>query len=174
MSSIIISAILILIVIVICLALVSINNKHREKAADELLSRFQKLAQENDLTISGREILENFILGLDKEHLKILFLKKEDDKYHSLVINLKEVRNSSKKKIYRSVNMGTGKKERMETHIDKIVLEFNLIDKRDAVHIPFYESERNHSLEMRELENKASDWEVILTKTINKELKKTA
>lgn len=171
---IIISAILITVVVIICLVLVSINNKHRQKAADELISRFHKLAEENSLNLSDRELLENFIISMDREHLKVLFFKRQGDIYDSLIIDLKEVKNCSKEKIYKSVNMGTGKKEMLETHVDKIVLEFNFIDKREPVQISFYESERDHSLEMRDLEEKAMDWEAMLTKTINKELKKTA
>ena len=174
MSSILISAILILIVVVICLALVSINNKHREKAAGELLARFQKLEQENGLTLASREILENFIISLDKEHLKVLFLKKTDDGYDSLLIDLKQVKSFSKRKIYRSANIGTVKREKIETHVDKIVLEFHFKDMRDPVQALFYESDKNHSFEMSELESLARDWEVILTKTINKGVKKTA
>lgn len=90
------------------------------------------------------------------------------------MIDLKEVKRCSKKKIYKTVNMGTLKREKYEKHIDKIALEFDFTDKREPVQIPFFESAVNNLPEMFELDQKTYSWEIILTKTINKMSKTTA
>jgi hypothetical protein len=175
MSTIIVAAILIAGTISICLILVSINNKDRKKTTAELLNRFSKLGTENDLSFSSQEILGNCVIGLDGMQRKFLVLKKIDtDKYASLLIDLSEVKSCSKKKIYRNVNIGTGKKEKFENHIDKIVLDFDFIDNSRSVQISFFEPIVDPPLTMPELEQKAKNWETILSKIINPGLKKIA
>ena len=123
MSTIIVAAILILVIIFISLFLVSINNKHRQKTTTELLTHFSKLGTENNLSFSSQEILENSIIGLDGIQRKLLILKKiDEDKYDSLLLDLNEVKSCSKKKIYRSVNIGTKKRKSLKTTLIKLYL----------------------------------------------------
>jgi len=174
MSSIVIVGILVLILVVIILLLVSINNKHRKKTAMELVDRFNELGGSNNLSFTYKEMTENFIVGLDQLRMKLFVLRKAGIRYDFQVIDLKEIKSCSKKKIYKSINMGTVKKERYENHIDKIVLEFDFSDNRDPVQISFYESGEDHVLDMPELERKAGSWVAILTKALNSKLKSTA
>ena len=175
MSTIIVAAILISVITGICLILVSINNKHRQKTASELLNHFSKLGTENNLSFSSEEILENGIIGLDGIQRKLLILKKIDkDEYDSILLDLNEVKKCSKKNIYTRVNIGTNKKERFENHLDKIVLDFDFIDNRQPVQILFFEPITNHVFAMLELEQKAKKWETILSQIANTGLKKIA
>ena len=104
-----------------------------------------------------------------------MILKKNDeDKYNSLILDLNHVKSCSKKKIYRSVNVGTGKKEKFENQIHKIVLAFDFIDNRPPIHISFFDPVTNHIFAMQELEQRANNWEIILTKLVNADLKKIA
>ena len=90
MSTIIVAAILISVITGICLILVSINNKHRQKKASELLNHFSKLGTGNNLSFSSQEILENCIIGLDGIQRKLLILKKIDkDEYDSILLDSK-------------------------------------------------------------------------------------
>ena len=174
MSSIIVASVLILIIVLIILMLVSINNRHRKKNAIELVNRFNELGERNNLSFTHKELMENFTIGLD-EFRKILFvIRRIDGKYDSQVINLRNVKSCSKKKIYRTINIGTLKKERYENHIDKIVLEFDDLDNKAPIQVSFYESGGNHLLEMSDLEAKAASWVNILTKTLNTKIKGTA
>ena len=84
------------------------------------------------------------------------------------------VKGCSKKKIYRSVNVGTDKKEKFENQIDKIVLAFDFIDNRQPVHISFFDPLTNNIFAMQELEQRAKNWETILTKLLNTDMKKIA
>ena len=120
MSTIIVAAVLILVIISICLILVSLNNKDRQKTTTELLNHFSKLGTENNLSFSSQEILQNCIIGLDGIQRKLLILKKNDeDKYDSLILDLNDVKSCSKKKIYRSVNVGTEKRKSLRTRLIK-------------------------------------------------------
>ena len=175
MSTLIVAAILISIITGICLILVSMNNKHRQKTASELLNHFSKLGTENKLSFSSQEFLENCIIGLDGIQRKLLILKKIDkDEYDSILLDLNEVKKCSKKNIYTRVNIGTSKKERFENHLDKIVLDFDFIDNRQPVQISFFEPITNHVFAMLELEQKAKKWETILSQIANTGLKKIA
>ena len=175
MSTIIVAAILISVIISICLILVSINNKHRQKTTTELLNHFSNLGIEKNLSFSSQEILENCIIGLDGIQRKLLILNKiNEDKYDSRLLDLNEVKTCFKKKIYRSVNIGTKKKEKFENQIDKIVLAFEFVDDRQPIHILFFEPIMNHILTMSELEQKAKNWETILSQILNPGLKKIA
>ena len=175
MSTIIVAAVLILVIMSICLILVSLNSKDRQKTTTKLLNNFRKLGIENNLSFSSQEILQNCIIGLDGMQRKLLILEKNDeDKYDSLVLDLNDVKSCSKKKIYRSVNVGTGKKEKFENQIDKIVLAFDFIDNRQPVQISFFDPVTNHIFAMQELEQRAKNWETILTKLVNTDLKKIA
>ena len=174
MSSIIVAAVLILIIAIIILVLVSISNHNRKKNAIELVNRFNEWGERNNLSFTHKELMENFTIGLD-EFRKILFvLKKAGSKYDSQVIYLKDVKSCSKKKVNRTINIGTSKKERYENQIDKIVLEFEYLDNKSPMQISFYELGGNHLLEMPELEAKAASWVTILTKTLNTKLKTIA
>ena len=175
MSTIIVAAILISAITGVCLVLVSINNKHRQKTASELLDHFSKLGTENTLSFSSQEILENCMIGLDGKQKKLLILNKNDNVgYVSSLVDLNEVKNCSKRNIYTRVNIGTIKKERFENHIDKIVLDIDFIDNRQPVQIVFFAPITNHVFAMSELEEKAKKWERILSQITNTSLKKIA
>jgi hypothetical protein len=175
MSTIIVAAVLILVVISICLILISLNNKDRRKKTTGLLNHFSKSGIENNLTFSSEEILQNCIIGLDGMKRKLLILETNDeDEYNSFVLDLNDIKSCSKKKIYRSVNVGTEKKEKFENQVKKIVLAFDFNDTRQPVHISFFDPVTNHVFRMLELEQKANNWETILTKLLSTDLKRIA
>ena len=173
MSSIVFVGGLILLLAIIIGALVSINNNQRKKKTLELATRFNELGEKNYLSFTHKEVIENFIIGLDQLRMKLFALRKAGDRYDFQVIDLKEIRSCSKKKIYKSINMGTVKKENYENYIDKIVLQFDFLDNRDPVQIAFYESNGDLS-DIPELERKVTNWITILTDTLNRKLKSTA
>lgn len=174
MSSILIAGLFILFIALIVVVLVSINNNHRKKTARELIDHFNEFGERHYLTFTRKEKMENFIIGLDESYKKLFVLRKAGNQYDSQVIELKEVKSCSNKKLYKSINMGTVKRERYETHFDKIVLQFDYFDARDPVQIIFYEQGRDHLTDMADLERKAESWVAILTQTLNIKLKSTA
>ena len=174
MHSIIIALILVATVTILCLALVSINNRQRKKNANDLVRRFYKLGKERNLKFSKMEILGNFVIGLDDIYNKIMVLTKSENKYDSNVIDLFDVKNCSKRNIYKRINLGTAKRDEFDSYVDEIFLVFDFHDKAEQVNLCFYESGRNTLLEMSALEQKAKDWETIITRAIHELKRKRA
>lgn len=163
MSTYIVAAIVIGSVVGICLLLISIHNKHNRKAMNKLLNYFSQLGIENDLNFSSQEILKSSVLGLDGVQRKILVVQREDGFFGSFIIDLREVKNCSVKKVYGTINVGDLKKAKLEQYLEKIVLHFDLHDNSSA-EIMFYKHVENHPLEALELEQKAKNWDAILSK----------
>lgn len=166
MSSVIVAVILIFILIIICVILISINNKTKHQTALALVERFNKIGKDNNFSFSEKEIIGDFIIGLDGSKQKLLVIKKVSDNYKSFAVDLKDVRNSVKRNIYKMVNTGTAKRERYERQLDKIILELNDVNKNEPLEISFYESLTNGLMEIPDLERKADDWQTIITKVI--------
>jgi len=163
MSTYIVAAIIIGSVVSICFLLISIHNKHNREAMNKLLKYFSQLGTENDLSFSSQEILRNCILGLDGLQRKIMVVQRVDGSFSSFIIDLREVKNCSVKKIYGTINVGDLKKAKLEQYLEKIVLHFDLNDNSGA-EIVFYKHFENHLLEALELEQKAKNWDAILSK----------
>ena len=66
------------------------------------------------------------------------------DEYDSILLDLSEVKSCSKKTVYKRVNIGTREKEKFENQVDKIVLDFDFLETRQAVQILFFEPVMNH------------------------------
>jgi hypothetical protein len=163
MSTFIVAAIIIGSVIGICLLLISIHNKHNREAMNKLLKNFSQLGTENDLSFSSQEVLKNCVLGLDGVQRKILVVQREYGFVGSFIIDLREVKNCTVKKIYGTINVGDLKKKKLEQYLEKIVLHFDL-NSNSSVEIVFYKHFENHLLEALELEQKAKNWDAILSK----------
>jgi hypothetical protein len=54
------------------------------------------------------------------------------------------------------------------------VLAFECNDDRQPIHISFFDPRTNQIFAMSELEQKANNWETILTKLLNTDMKKIA
>ncbi len=163
MSTFIVAAIVIGSVAVVCFLLISIHNKHKREAMNNLLKHFSQLGTENGLNFSSQELLKNCILGLDGVHRKILVVTKEEDFTGSFIIDLNQVKNCTVKKIYGMINVGDLKNHKLDQYLEKIILHFELHGK-PSVEIVFYKHFDNHVYETLELEQKARHWETILSK----------
>lgn len=165
MSSLIIAAILLGFVAAICLLLIGIHKKNKQEAMNKLLNQFNQLATENNLRFSSQEILNHLVLGLDGINRKILVVTVEDKNYRSFLIDMREVKNCSVKKIFGTIKAGDLKHHKLEQYLEKIVLNFELY-REPPVEILFYRNIVNHIYEMQELEQKAKHWETVLFKMI--------
>jgi hypothetical protein len=163
MSTIIIAAIIICSIVSVCVLLVSIHNKEKRIAMNNILKYFNQLGKENGLSFSGNEFLKNCIIGLDGLNRKLLVVTKEDGYYGSILIDLKLVKNCSVKKIFGSINRGGLKSNKLEEFLEKIILHFEIYNK-PSVDIVFYTHFENHIYESIDLEKKARHWETILSK----------
>src|SRR6185503_15826219 len=99
MSTILIAFLLIAIIIIISFVLVLLNNRHGKRKAIEIVNLFNKQGWEMGLSFSKKEVHENFIIGLDDAHKKLLSVRKTGNKYNSMVIDLQQVKSCSKRKM---------------------------------------------------------------------------
>lgn len=149
----------------ICFLLISIHKKHTRKAMNNLLKQFSQLGTENNLSFSSQEILNHCVLGIDGVNRKILVVTGDDDEYSSLIIDLRQVKTCSVKKIFGTIKAGDLEHRQLEQYLEKIVLHFELHQK-PPVEIVFYKNISNHIYQMQELEHKAKHWEAVLFKMI--------
>jgi len=163
MSTLIVAAILVGSVVLICFLLISIHNKHKREAMNNLLKHFSQLGTENNLSFSSQEVLNNCVLGLDGINRKILVVIREGELFSSFLIDMNEVKSCTVKKIYGSINVGDLKDHKLEQYLDKIILLFEY-NSKPSVEIVFYKNHHNHIYETQELEQKAKHWEAILSK----------
>jgi len=162
MSTVIIAGIIVTFVIVICILLISINSKHRRKAANELIAHFQREWRENNLLISKWEMAGTLVIGLEVDKKTVFAFHKHLGQYKSYLVDLSKVKSCLKKKIYSSKINSNGKNERYERQVEHISLQFEFIDERPPVMIAFYHPVNNHLLEMAEMEQKAANWEHLV------------
>jgi hypothetical protein len=174
MFFIIIAGILFLIIVFIKMIIISRDKNNRNKKNNELMFRFNELTERNNLSFTHKEMIGNYIIGLDELRKKLFVLSRPDNMYSLQIINLKEIKNCSSNKLYMSINMEVAKNPAHEVLPDKIVLEINYLNNRKPTQFPFYVSGLNQLREMRELEQKAKGWEVILTKEISNRIKVAA
>jgi hypothetical protein len=163
MSTILVATILVGSVVAICIFLITIHNKHKREAMNQLLNQFSRAGTENNLSFSSQELLNNCVLGLDGVNRKILVVTKQDHDYTSLIIDLNEVKSCMVKKMFGTIKADAYKEGKLEQYLEQIVLHFDLSGK-PAVEIVFYKNFENHVYETMELEQKARRWEAILSK----------
>jgi len=164
MSTVIIALIIVIFVMVVCVLLVSVNSKHRRKAAKELVAQFHREGKENNLLISKWEMAGKLIIGLEAGNKTILAFHNHLGQHNSYLVDLSKVKNCLKKKIYSSKINSNGKNERQVEHIS---LQFEFTDDRPPVLIAFFHPVNNHLLEMAEMEQKATDWEQVVQAIIH-------
>jgi hypothetical protein len=167
MSTVIIALIIVTFVLVICILLISINSKHRRKAAAELVAQFQRKGKENNLLIPKWEMAGKMVIGVETDNRVLFAFRKHLDQYKSYLVDLSKVKSCLKKKIYNSRVNGDRTKDRVEKHVEDISLEFEFLDERPPLLITFYDPVNCHLLEMAEMEQKATDWERLVQTIIH-------
>lgn len=175
MSTAIVAIIIISVLVFIVALLVVLNNRDRKKVTLELLERFSRLAMQHNLSFSSQEILENAIIGVDGIQRKVLFISRSgSEKYESILVDLHDVKSCSVRNVYRSVNVATGKEKKLEQLLDRIVIEFEKKYGGEPVQITFFQQMVNHFSLMKELEQKAKNWQSMLSKLISNDMVKIA
>jgi len=156
--------ILVAVIIIVSWVFVAIYKRERRKKIVELLDQFRRIGIAKNLSFSSQEVLENSVIGLDGILRKLLIVRKsEDGRFNFALIDLNKVKNCSVQKFYRSINLGTSKKEEYEKQIDKIVLRIELFNGEQS-DLVFFDPLQDTISRMHELEEKAAKWEGILSK----------
>jgi hypothetical protein len=166
MYTIIIAIVIVAVVALFILGLVAIHNRQTGKMVAELLAQFGDAAQKENLKFSKKEILGNLIIGLDDVYNKLMILKRTGDEYHTLVIDLNEVNDCSKRKVYRRIDISMGKREKYENYVEEIVLSFDIPLQLKQEKISFYDSGVHGLRDLSEAEQKATEWETTIRKIL--------
>lgn len=145
-----------------CCLLTSVTNIKKKKT-NGLLALLNEAATQYNLSFSSQEILKNRIIGVDGISRKLIIAEEQNDINAYDVIDLEEVKSCKMKRNYTTVNMGDKK---TEEHLSAIVLQFHFKNGKEAHSLPFYNDITNHIYEIAELENKAKDWEAMLSKML--------
>jgi hypothetical protein len=174
MSTIVVAFIIIAVIIAVCYFLIYTTKRHAQKKTGKLLLLSSETGSKYNLSFSSQEILKNRVIGLDGISRKLLVIEHNTDENDYTIIDLQDVKSCAVKKNYISVNMGDEKNKKMEEFLSAIVLQFNFRNGKEPFVLPFYESIANHVYEMKELEDKAKDWEAMLLKMLWNETKERA
>jgi hypothetical protein len=175
MSTLIVAAILVGTVAGICLLLITIDKKEKRKRMNQRLKHFSELGSRHQLKISSQEMLKKCVIGLDGIHRKIVVLQEMDEtNFNTSVIDLADVKACCVKEHYGTIRSGELKARKLASYLEQVVLHLELNNGKAPVEIPFYQNLDNHESEAPELEQKARHWEAVLSKLLQKPVKKTA
>lgn len=150
---------------IIC-ALVYTHQQHKRKERAKLLHQFSLSGTTYGLSFSSQELLHNSIIGLDGIRRKLLYIKAREDQWTRLLIDLEQIKTCTLKKTYQNYPV-TGSKEKREAEVQDITLEFAFIREKQPVSISFYNVVCHNIYQMAELEEKAREWQILLSKMLN-------
>lgn len=175
MSTVIVVAVLITMFLFIFLLLTLKNDNNMRNRTTDLLVQFSKQGIENNVSFSSQEILNDCVIGFDGKHRKLLILKQSNpSEYDWQIIDLDDILNCFIKKTYRSIKAGVLKKRRIEDYLETINLRLEFPDCREPIEIPFYEHASHKGRKISELDKRAKSWQIMLSKMLKSQLKKTA
>ena len=158
------------IVIAIILVHMDTLDERRQKAA--LFYQFSQLGSRYGLSFTSQERLQQRIIGLDALKRKILVFELTDSPPDWYLINLNDVKGCAVKKIYGSIDAGSLDRQRIDSYLEIIALEFFFKDGAPTLALPFYRKLQNDVEEIPELDQKARGWEVMLGKMLMRESKR--
>lgn len=169
MSTIITGAIVIAAGATIFLLFVFINKKNAGRQIKALLNNINLAAATQGLTLSSQEVLKNKIISLDGQHKKLLILDFGDTET-MVTINLADVKDCKLTREYEQVDFGSGKRSDIEHQLRSIGIMFSFKKRTGLFPLTFYDSKINSIYEMADLEKKAKDWEVLLSKLLTSDI----
>lgn len=141
-------------------------HQHNVKQEAQLLAAFNRLRAFHNLSFTYQEILHNVILGLDILRRKVLIVEAYDRMYDFKLIDLFEVGACNLKRIYRYASSGYFEKNTSQENLDGVALQFDFKSETPPVTLAFYRNMVNNVNEMAELECKAKQWEMLISKML--------
>jgi hypothetical protein len=172
MSILIIAAALIIAIAAICFLIISLDNKQKHNAMNIFYNRLSQAGSSNKLSFTSQELLKDNAIGLDGLNRKLLILTRfKNGEYFDVIINLDDVQSCLVKKVYGYINAGDLKINKLEKHLEEIVLHIELYQCKSA-DIPFYNYIDNPISQAAEMEEKAKRWEIVISKLLMERFKK--
>lgn len=151
------------------------NDKYMSNRTIDFLEQFNKLAIANDISFSSQEILNDCAIGFDGKHRKLVILQQFGQfEYDWHIIDLNDIQSCFIKKTYRNIKAGELKKKKIADYLESISLGFEFFDHRTPVEISFYERDAHKGWKVPELERKAKNWQIMLSKMLRNQLQMIA
>jgi hypothetical protein len=139
--------------------------------SEKLRKLLNQLEIEYHIAYSGQEILKECAMGLDGKNRKLLVVQKQNLSYYEWnLIDLDEVLNCTLKTTYKSIMAGELKKKTIEECLETIKLRFEFWDNRAPVEITFYDHKDHKGVKVSELNRKARNWQILLSKMLKNRL----
>ena len=129
---------------------------------NELLRSFSDSAIKNNLSISGQQVINDSMIGLDAVNRKLLVVNKtKDNLFDNVVIDLTEVEQCKVASVSGVIDYGSSKNSKLDQLLEKIVLRFSFNSGNRSYDFPFYTY--NDSLyTLQDLQAKAKQWEAYI------------
>ena len=163
MSTLIVSLVIIAVVVLLIMGFGFISKRNRNAKEQRFINLFNKAGEENGLSFSSQEVLRNKIIGLDGLNRKFVVVNENEV---SRVISIDDVRKCSMQKNLETYTRTDEKSSGYEMFVKSIFLQFDFKDKRPTETVIFYDNLLQPQAEEKQMEAKAKDWEIILSKMI--------
>lgn len=175
MSTIISAVIIVVSIILIFWLLIAIHKNDLKQKAAALIIRFNEIAFNNNLSFAETETINDIIFGVDELFGKLLILEQlENNKYEHHIIELDSVMRCSLQKNKRSVYEKGNSGQISDVFVEQVNLLFEFTDGRTPYEFIFYKHVVDHIFELPQLEEKAVKWQKLISKKINKPLRRIA
>jgi hypothetical protein len=133
------------------------KNKYLE--VSEIGTRF-------NLSFSSQLTLGNKIIALDGIRRYLLVLETDKEVNKPFFIDLNNVAAVTVKKSYGSIKQGQLRNKGIEEFLERIDLQFGLIDNNETFILTFYDHETDNQRDRQKLDRNAKNWQMILSKMI--------
>ena len=138
------------------------DKRQKRKALERMLHEFKSIGSTNGLSFSSQEVLRHTILGLDGMQRKLLVVKREaDDTYQSAIIDINTLKSCLVDRQHTTI--GRGDLAKSEPLLKTVSLIFHA-PPAPPLDVVFYQDDADSISSVRELERKANQWQVMLTK----------
>ena len=140
--------------------------KHKIKFDKANYLQLNKLGSKFNLSFSNYVTLSNKIIGLDVMKRKLLIAEKINGLFRPYFIELNKVSVITVRKIYNSIKAGDLKKRRIEEFLQSIRLQLEFENGENTIVLPFYERTIDDIHNLKWLESKARNWQMMLSKML--------
>jgi hypothetical protein len=143
--------------------------RRSRKRLHHFLNRFSKLGSYYSLSFTSQEILTDCLIGLDGRSRKILvFHDRQHKAFNHYLLNLDQVRACEVGYYYQILDHGGAYELYEKKEVDGIFLCFHFDNPDDRIEVEFYRKGKDRMLLLAEREQKARDWETIISKMLKR------
>ena len=160
--------ILVAICIILCSWLPYLLKKRKQKQLLFQLNALSLLGTQKRLIFTCHIVLPQSIIGVDGFQKKLLIVSRiKKHSFHTEIIDLKQVSSFNVKRFFSPVRGNNTLSQTDGQHIQKIVLQIELKNKKEPVEIVFYSGKDNRYPNCAALEHQAIQWKIMLNKMMN-------